>query len=651
MDGLWIFHDSHDITYREPFGAVPCGETITLRLKMCSSIALSNIYLRLWRDGAGEKRMPMHPVMPDDGQMVYEVQFRSPGEPGLLWYYFIIETNHGKVYYYGSPDGLGGVGQLTGYPPHSYQVTVYKRDFTTPDWFKNSVMYQIFVDRFYNGNEDGSFMAYKDDCIFHDDWSETPCYKPDPKTGEIMCNDFLGGNLPGIIQKLPYLKELGISVLYLNPVFEAYSNHKYDVGNYKNIDPMFGDLRIFRELCSKAKEMGISIILDGVFSHTGSDSVYFNKKGRYPSLGAYQSRESPYYSWYRFIRYPDKYDCWWGIHTLPNVNEMEPSFMNYIIHDEDSVAKYWLKMGARGWRLDVVDELPDEFLKAFRKAVKQADGDAVIIGEVWEDASRKISYDRRREYLLGEELDSVMNYPFRDMVIKFIMGEWDARHFNRGIVSLFENYPIHCVYSLMNIVGTHDVARIKTILGGAPPQHTLTRDQQAFYVMTDEQEYLARQRLKLVSLLQMTFPGVPCIYYGDEAGLAGYSDPFNRRTYPWGREDKDILEWYKRIIGLRNGMDVLKTGEFIPVYCENDVYGFVRRIQGGRNVFGHQCKDGFALVLVNRSRYKAYTVKLNMIKWGVGRLTDILNNCAEFYAEDGYLTVEILPLKGRLITG
>ena len=316
MDGLWIFHDSHDITYREPFGAVPCGETITLRLKMCSSIALSNIYLRLWRDGAGEKRMPMHPVMPDDGQMVYEVQFRSPGEPGLLWYYFIIETNHGKVYYYGSPDGLGGVGQLTGYPPHSYQVTVYKRDFTTPDWFKNSVMYQIFVDRFYNGNEDGSFMAYKDDCIFHDDWSETPCYKPDPKTGEIMCNDFFGGNLPGIIQKLPYLKELGISVLYLNPVFEAYSNHKYDVGNYKNIDPMFGDLRISRELCSKAKEMGISIILDGVFSHTGSDSVYFNKRaGILP--GAYQSRESPYYSWYRFIRYPDKYDCWWGIHTLP----------------------------------------------------------------------------------------------------------------------------------------------------------------------------------------------------------------------------------------------------------------------------------------------------------------------------------------------
>jgi cyclomaltodextrinase len=649
MANIWIFHDSHDRFYRVPFGAVPCQEMVALKVKIYAPFEIKRAILRLWKDGVGEKRIPMVLLTKKDNELIYQAKFRSPAKAGLLWYYFIIETNSDRYYYGRDQGGFGGAGYISKYPPHSYQITVYNRGFVTPNWFKHGVMYQIFVDRFYNGNEGGSLLASRDDCIVHDDWYETPCHKPDPKTGEILCNDFFGGNLLGIIKKLPYLKELGVSVLYLNPIFEAFSNHKYDVGNYKKIDPMFGDEEMFQELCSKAEEMGISVILDGVFSHTGSDSIYFNKKGRYPGLGAYQSKNSPYYPWYRFIRYPEKYECWWGINTLPNVNEMEHSYQNYIIHDKDSVAKYWINRGAKGWRLDVVDELPDEFLKAFRKAVKEADPEAVIIGEVWEDATRKVSYGKRREYLLGEELDSTMNYPFRDMVLKFFLGEWDASYFNRGIMSLYENYPIHCFYSLMNLVGTHDVARIKTILGGAPPEHSLSRDQQAAYVMTKEQEQLGEARLKLVSLLQMTFPGVPCIYYGDEAGLWGYRDPFNRATYPWGRENMELVRWYRRIIALRNSMGALRTGEFIPVYYQQDVYGFIRRIHGGRDVFGEEREDGFVLVLLNRSPYKAYTVKLDMKAWGVDRLKDVINGNIEFAVNGGYLEIEMLPMKGRVL--
>jgi len=651
MEYIWIYHNSHDSDYRKPFGAVPCQETVTLRVKVCTQDDIRSVTLRLWRDGIGETRIPMFLAWRHEDQYVYEGSLRCPADPGLVWYYFIVETGKGLYYYGCKPDGLGGVGQITDYPPHSYQVTVYKRGFKTPDWFKDSIMYQIFVDRFYNGNQDGQPMVYREDCIIHRDWYEMPNYKPDPVTGKVLCNDFFGGNLLGIKEKLPYLKELGVSVVYLNPIFEAYSNHKYDVGNYKKIDPMFGDEETFRELCQEARKLGIYIILDGVFSHTGSDSIYFNKKGRYPTLGAYQSKDSPYYPWYRFIQHPDVYECWWGIDTLPNVNEMDPSYRDYIIHDEDSVAKYWLKRGAKGWRLDVVDEVPDEFLKEFRKAVKQLDEEAVVIGEVWEDASRKVSYGRRREYLLGEELDSTMNYPFRDMVLKFFLGEWDAAYFNRAMMSLYENYPVECFYSLVNLVGSHDVPRIKTILGEAPPQRSLSREQQARYVLTREQERLAVQRLKLVSLFQMTFPGVPCIYYGDEVGLTGYGDPFNRGTYPWGREDTELLEWYRRVAALRNGLDALRTGEFVPVYYEGDVYAFVRSIRGGKDVFGRERSDGFALVMVNRSRYKAYTVKLDMQRWGISKLVDVINFGMEFFTREGYLYIDVLPLKGRVLIG
>ena len=398
-------------------------------------------------------------------------------------------------------------------------------------------IYQIFVDRFNNGNDEGKINNPKKNSFIYGDWNDEPFYIKDNE-GNIVRWDFYGGNLLGVIEKLEYIKSLGVTTIYLNPIFEAVSCHKYDTGDYKKIDPMFGDEDIFKRLCEEAKKLGIGIVLDGVFSHTGVDSKYFNKFGNYDSLGAYEAKESPYYNWYRFYDYPNKYECWWGIDNQPNVEELEPSYVNYIINARDSVVNKWMGLGASGWRLDVADELPDEFIYKMKKKIKEINSEAVLIGEVWEDASNKISYDKHRAYLYGEELDSITNYPFRDNIISFLKGDIDGYYFSRRIMSLYENYPKESFYSNMNMLGTHDTERIFTML--------------------DENQ----NSLKHALIIQMTFPGVPLIYYGDEAGLTGGKDPMNRKTYPWGKENKDILDMYKKLTTMRKENSIFAKGDF-----------------------------------------------------------------------------------------
>ena len=368
----WIYHNSHDGFYRSPFGAVTCNQEVILKIEVLKPV--DKVILRLWKDGS-EELMEMRLVEIQGTKRNYEIKIKAPAKPIQLWYFFIIYLE-GKKYYYGNFTNYGGIGLTQEWEPPSYQITVFEERATTPQWFKESIMYQIFVDRFFNGNEDKKIINKKENKYdyHYPAWEEdVKPYRINKKTGEIKGFDIYGGNLLGVIKKLPYLKELGINILYLNPIFEAPSNHKYDTADYKKIDPMFGDNETFKTLCLKAKELGINIILDGVFSHTGSDSIYFNKEGTYDSLGAFQSDESPYYSWYSFQKHCDEYHCWWGIDTLPNVNEMDPSYRNFIIHDDNSVIKYWLKMGAKGWRLDVADELPDEFIKEIRSAMKGID--------------------------------------------------------------------------------------------------------------------------------------------------------------------------------------------------------------------------------------------------------------------------------------
>lgn len=481
MKQVSMIHDSQLEFFRSPFGAVCCNEKLILRFKIEEAVEPDRVVLRLWQDEIGERKIPMELVGDPVGNLLYKVQVTAPQTPCIVWYYFII-TIQDKVYYYGNhSDGLGGCGWLYEQEPPAYQITVFKEGAVTPQWFKESVMYQIFPDRFYKEPE-GSFVPHAPKgSVIHVHWDNTPYYIRDVDTGRIMSYDFFGGNLRGVIDKLPYLKELGIGVIYFNPIFASSSNHRYDTGDYKTVDAMLGDNEIFSQLCAKAKEYGIAVILDGVFSHTGSDSIYFNREGTYPEVGAYQSKQSPYYNWYRFDEFPNKYESWWGIDTLPNVEENEPSYIDFIIEGKDSVIKHWLRLGAKGWRLDVADELPDEFIKRIYKAMKDVDPNSVLIGEVWEDASNKKSYGKLREYLQGEELDSVMNYPFRNIVLDFMLGVIDAPRVHRSFMNLAENYPVENFYAMMNLIGSHDVPRILTLLGEAPSTENMTTAKQAKY--------------------------------------------------------------------------------------------------------------------------------------------------------------------------
>lgn len=656
-DFLKTFHDSQNLRYRRPFGAVPAGQPVMLALKVQSAHLPDKVVLRLWSSQKGEETVLMLPDSKhkEEGSVLYTAEI-IPDRPCLLWYYFIVHYRGALLYYSRLDDRYGGRGCLCSRPMHSYQITVYKPDFKLPRWYREGVLYQIFPDRFYRGQThlpEDYIKRKEPSIIIHENWDETPLTGPDPKTGEILNNDFFCGNLQGIIEKLDYLKELGITVLYLNPIFEAYSNHRYDTGDYKKLDPLLGDLDVFRQLCNLAEERGISIMLDGVFSHTGSDSLYFNKEGHYPGIGAWQSKDSPYYSWYRFKSFPDDYDCWWGIKTLPNVNETDPSYMDFVINRQDSVVRYWLNQGAAGWRLDVADELPNTFLKELRKAVKETKPQAVIIGEVWEDASNKVSYGILREYLLGEELDSVMNYPFRSMVLDFLLGFDDGEGLYRGSMTLYENYPKEAFFGTMNLLGTHDVTRLRTILGEAPAESELTRREQAEYCMTKEQKALASRRQRLATVLQMTMPGVPSIYYGDEAGMEGYRDPLNRGTYPWGREDMSMIEWYKRLIRIRHQEDALKKGEYIPIYYEGGVYGFLRQIKESRDVFGEYAENQLLLILVNRNGYECTaTISLGESigeQAEEGIFKDILNKNMQHQLTDGCLSICLDPFDSLIL--
>ncbi len=571
-----IEHDSRERFYRKPFGAVVCGTRIRLRVSVMGAGIPNSVKLIYTLDGGEPEDLDMHYLFSMGDRSIYSIKFTVPESECLVWYYFKIDTGLGTFFYGNNPEGLGGRGRLSiEKPSNSFQITVYKESYKTPEWFKHCVAYQIFPDRFFNGNEDGSFLGNRTDIIKRK-WGEQPYYKTEQYGDEYLNNDFFGGNLKGIIKKLPYLKDLGISVIYLNPIFRASSNHKYDTGSYEEIDPMFGDIETFKGLCSEAKDMGIRIILDGVFNHVGSNSQYFNKNGEYDSVGAYQSKDSPYYSWFRFFDYPDSYESWWGVMTLPQVEEHDESYRNYILHNVNSIIKRWIRNGASGWRLDVVDELPDFFVKELRSEVKSVDDDAVIIGEVWEDASNKSAYGERRQYFLGDELDSVMNYPMRLALIDAVLGHIDAAGLDARLMSIKENYPREAYYSLLNIISSHDVERIMTLMGNAPSRHNVDKEYQSKFKLEGYSYDVAKEKACLVMGLQMMLPGVPCVYYGDEIGMQGYGDPFCRGCFDWENRDEYVFTKYKTMIGIRNSSPAFSLGEYESLYKIGSVYGFIR---------------------------------------------------------------------------
>lgn len=560
-------YDSWNKNYKSKFGAIMRNEPCTFTIRVPKSVVLdSNPVIVFFRSGFKERFVSMH-VCEDacDEQMTAYSATYSAKYAGVHYYYFSYISEGVRHFIKRSDCHESAVdhGDL-------FQLTVYDDNFATPEFLKGGILYQIFPDRFCKSGE-----VHEDvpsDRVLRDDWGGTPYYRPDAN-GHVWNNDYFGGDLEGIRSKLPYLKELGVTCIYLTPIFESHENHRYNTANYRKVDPLLGTNRDFQRLCSEARRMGVSVILDGVFSHTGADSVYFNKFNRYDSVGAYNSKDSPYADWYTFDEYPDVYEAWWGIDTLPNVRENEPSYTEYICGDE-GVLRYWLSLGAAGFRLDVADELPDEFLENLNKSVKGYDENRIIIGEVWEDASNKESYGVQRRYLLGSQLDSVMNYPFRSAILDFVKGG-SAFDFRNRVMTIVENYPKPAVDVLMNFVSTHDVERAITNLGGESCEGK-RKDWMAERWLTPDQYELGKNRMKCAMVLQFFLPGVPCIYYGDEVGMQGYKDPFNRRCYPWDGGDADLQEFTKLLAEIRKSTKVFRDGRLKFLIIGPDLIAFAR---------------------------------------------------------------------------
>lgn len=538
----FLFH-SRDQVYRNPFGAIEEGNSIHFLFPLAQFFHAQGVRIAVTKTDEQTVLYDMRFCKSENGYDYFEYDLTITSA-GIYWYYFEIPLADKLLRVGRDESGRAILGEN---PP--WQITVYKKDFKTPDFIKGGIIYHIFVDRFCKS---GNCEFHKNGVLKQWDNDVTVC---DPD-GVFRANDFYGGNFRGIIEKLDYLQSLNVRLLYLSPIFESWSNHRYDTADYLKIDELLGSEEDFRELIEKAEEKGIFIMLDGVFNHTGADSVYFNKENRYPEVGAYQSRQSPYSDWYRFRSYPDEYDCWWGVKVSPTVNKDAQGYRE-LIFGKDGVFEKWNAFGIKGWRLDVVDELPTDFVKQIRKAVKP---DKLLIGEVWEDASTKVSYGSMRPYLLGESLDGTMNYPFKDIIIEFVL-TGVKRKFIDGILNIMENYPRQCLDCSMNFLGTHDTVRILNVFADIDV-NGMNKQQRAYIRVFGDRLQTASERLKMAAAIQFTLPGVPTIYYGDEVGLDGYEDPLNRKPFPWGNENVQLLEFYRKLSQIRKDYQKIWLGEY-----------------------------------------------------------------------------------------
>ena len=644
MHMITFRHHSRYLSFRRPQGAVPCNTSVRIEAEIGGDGG-ARVQLRLYNQLGVESFFDLT----REGDRVHG-EVPMPVVPCLVWYYFIIRTSDGRTQYYG---GDSGEGRLESHAPRSYQITVYDGSFATPEHWREGLVYQIFPDRFrrsswedfrerakYHANI-GRFLR------IHDRWSEDVCYTPAPGAEDYEPNDFFGGDANGVREKLGYLASLGVTTIYLNPVFESGSNHRYDTADYHRIDPIFGNEDEFRALCTEAKANGIRVMLDGVFSHTGADSRYFDKFSRYEDVGAYESDDSPYKGWYRFAGDRKHYDSWWGFPSLPNVNELEPSYTEFIAGDQ-GVLSHWANDGATSWRLDVADELPDEFIRILRKRLKQNDPEGVLLGEVWDDCSNKYGPEGRRGYVNGDELDSAMNYPFTTAAISFLSARTDAYALDHTLQTLREHYPRPFYEACLNLISSHDIIRAATALSGAPDRNAVSRKVQATYRPSEQDQKKGYLRLILAAALQMSLPGVPCVYYGDEAGMTGMSDPFNRGTYPWGAENEAVFSGYSALMRARKESLALKRGLCRMGALSPEVFAVLRWLPES----GEQ-----ALLLINRGeRQQAVTLHPDDIPQGADgetpvsldqTMTDVLTQ-EVVTPNNGEVNVMMPPLTARL---
>ena len=539
--------NSRKIECKSPYGAVKCGEKLSLHFPIASWISVDKMYVFI-RLGDVSTPVEMRFEKSENGFSVYTADYVFDAA-GIYYYRFEMRNRDGVWYY-----GRGENGEsVCGENLPEWQLTVYKSSYKTPDFAKGNIIYHIFVDRFNRADGVKTKRKYR----LYESFSGSP--EVVSADGKYYADDFFGGNFNGIREKLDYLEELGVGIIYLSPIFKAFSNHRYDTGDYLKVDELLGTEDDFKRLLDAAHEKGMKVILDGVFNHSGADSLYFNKFGTYDSLGAYQSKSSPYYDWYYFKKFPDEYACWWGCDNVPDLNKSNKDY-RALVFGKNGVVEKWQKLGADGWRLDVVDELPIDFVNLLIKKIKSVNKDALVIGEVWEDASTKVSYGELRPYLLGDQLDGTMNYPFMNAIIAYVR-DGDEKFFKDTVQSILENYPKETVYCLMNSLGTHDTVRIINALSDVRA-HGWSKTHKLGYKLPDSEYEKAKKKLYLASVLQFTLPGIPSIFYGDEAGLQGFDDPINRRPYPWGSEDEEILMHYKKLGRIRRENRAVFSGGF-----------------------------------------------------------------------------------------
>lgn len=561
---------SLDSKCKNPVGPVREGTEVTFSIRLDKTSIVENPKLVIFQIDKWDERREVELELSkfSFNNNYYSCSF-TPEVADVYYYYFTLNIN-GK--YVEIRKDRFSKSCFGGNESECFQLTTFTKDISVPDFMKGATFYQIFPDRFCNSGEPKENVP--SDRKIHDDWYENPDYLPNEK-GIILNNDYFGGDLKGITQKLDYIESLGTTIIYLNPIFEAHSNHRYNTADYLKIDPLLGKEEDFVELCKEAKKRGIRIILDGVFNHTGSDSVYFNKERRYATVGAYNSKESPYHKWYCFFNYPDGYDSWWGFDTLPKLNKQEEEMIEFFCN----VVKKWIRLGASGFRFDVVDELTNYMLYRLSKSIKEEkafDSQASIVGEVWEDVSTKQAYGERKQYFTKNTLDSAMNYVYKDALFGYFEGK-NAEYLLDTILRTIENYPKENLDAMMNMISGHDIERAITRLAkGAAGGHDRYWQAQNDYL--DPQAYArGKELLKHMAVIQYFLPGNPCLYYGDEAGVYGFKDPHNRKTYPWGKEDLELIEFFQKLGRIRKDSPFLKDASFLPLIFHGGLCTFARQ--------------------------------------------------------------------------
>ena len=555
-------------------GAFELNKKAELRILLPRRLGVFSVFLRLYDENVALMKTYECKLI-FSGNENDEYSLKLEGLPvGLYFFSFDINCIAGKVY------GMKGKGRELVLAEREsgahFQLSIVNFEYSEPKKYYGGVIYHVFVDRF---NRGGS-VPIREDAILMNEWEGAIPEYPEYPGAHLENNTFFGGTLYGVIDKLDYIKSLGTTLIYLSPIFEAYSNHKYDTGDYMKVDEMFGGEKALKKLIAEAKKRDIGIILDGVFNHTGSDSVYFNREGRYETLGAYQSKESPYYKWYDFQNHPDKYTSWWGIKILPRINPDIKECGDFIAGDGGVIEKY-SKLGIAGFRLDVADELSDRFISRIKSKLLENPETTLLYGEVWEDASNKIAYDVRKHYYLGSELDGVMNYPLRTGIISFLKNK-DKSALEYEFLDVMFNSPVRVRNTQMNLLGTHDTERIITMLAGVSANGK-TNEELSKITLSDAELEKGIKLVKMAYTILATVPGLPTVFYGDEVGLDGYKDPFNRKPYPWKSGNDELRSFYQKIGEIRRSDDIYADGDFSLLHIDSEHLVFAREKNGKAN--------------------------------------------------------------------